>query len=50
MFTVYQHKNKINGKSYISKLSSHFYDAIKKYNTRICRNYHLKYYNDTINA
>ena len=108
MYTVYQHKNKINGKIYIGitmqkpeirwgkngnnyKSSPHFYSAIQKYGwdnfehnilftgltkeeaclkeqeliqyftatniSKLCRGrgktlkgYHLRYYNDTINA
>lgn len=98
MYTVYQHKNKINGKIYIGitmqkpevrwgkngnnyKSSPHFYSAIQKYGwdnfehnilftgltkeeaclkeqeLKLCRGrgktlkrYHLRYYDDTINA
>ena len=44
MYTVYKHQNKINGKIYIgiTKLCNG--------RGRTLKGYHLRYYNDTINA
>ena len=61
MYTVYQHKNKINGKIYIGitmqEPEKRWGVNGRNYKSRLCggrgktlKGYYLRYYNDTIKA